>query len=446
MSDSTTTTATPSPVKPVERAPGTLDELSGAPKKSRILGVDATRGLALLGMIAVHVYFQAFTSTDTPPRAWMLAWAVAAGRTATTFILVAGVSLALMTGGRRPVQGRSRAAALASLTVRALLIGSIGLGLGYIDRDVDVILPYYAVLFLLALPLVGLRPRVLACAAGLIAVVVPVLMQAIGGYLHHAAFYGNPTFGSVGHPFDLAVTLLITGVYPALAGMAYLCAGLAIGRLNLASARVAAGLCAGGLALAIGAWVTSWVLLYPMGGLQQLAYTAPGGMDWAKTQQVILRGPDYASSWWDSPWWGYTSWWRLASPAPYSSTPVDLVHTLGAAMALLGAVLLLTRIILVARVLRPVAVAGSMTLTLYSAHVLFVATGLLEDHPSLSYLLQVAAAFVFAVVWRRTRGQGPLEALVAKAAGRARRAVASAGGSGDRPGGRLIAITTTWSG
>src|SRR6266511_5488274 len=101
-------------------------------------------------------------------------------------------------------------------------------------------------------------------------------------------------------------------------------------------------------------------------------------MDWAKTQQVIMRGPDYASSWWDSPWWGYTSWWRLASPAPYSSTPVDLVHTLGAAMALLGAVLLLTRIILVARVLRPVAVAGSMTLTLYSAHVLFVATGLLE--------------------------------------------------------------------
>src|SRR6266540_2290934 len=346
MSISTTTTATPSPVKPVERAAGTLDELSGAPKKSRILGVDATRGLALLGMIAVHVYFQAFTSTDTPPRAWMLAWAVAAGRTATTFILVAGVSLALMTGGRRPVQGRSRAAALASLTVRALLIGSIGLGLGYIDRDVDVILPYFAVLFLLALPLVGLRPRVLACAAGLIAVVVPVLMQAIGGYLHHAAFYSNPTFGSVGHPFDLAVTLLITGVYPALPGMAYLCAGLAIG-----------------------AWVTSWVLLYPMGGLQQLAYTAPGGMDWAKTQQVILRGPDYASSWWDSPWWGYTSWWRLASPAPYSSTPVDLVHTLGAAMALLGAVLLLTRIILVARVLRPVAVAGSMTLTLYSAHV-----------------------------------------------------------------------------
>src|SRR5436309_12804250 len=75
MSDSTTTTATPSPVKPVERAAGTLDELSGAPKKSRILGVDATRGLALLGMIAVHVYFQAFTSTDTPPPAWMLAWA-----------------------------------------------------------------------------------------------------------------------------------------------------------------------------------------------------------------------------------------------------------------------------------------------------------------------------------------------------------------------------------
>jgi hypothetical protein len=49
------------------------------------------------------------------------------------------------------------------IAVRALLIGAIGLALGYFAGDFSVILPVYALLFLLAIPLLGLRPRTLAC-------------------------------------------------------------------------------------------------------------------------------------------------------------------------------------------------------------------------------------------------------------------------------------------
>jgi MYXO-CTERM domain-containing protein len=96
------------------------------------------------------------------------------------------------------------------------------------------------------------------------------------------------------------------------------------------------------------------------------------------------------------------------------------MHTLGVAMAVLGAALLLVRSPRAAKVLRPLADAGSMTLTLYSAHLVLLATGLLDDDPAALYLLMVVAALAFAVAWRRRFGQGPLERPVARAALRTR--------------------------
>ncbi|MGE5765061.1 MAG: Pls/PosA family non-ribosomal peptide synthetase, partial [Mycobacterium leprae] len=98
----------------------------GTPSKARITGVDATRGIALIGMIAVHV-FDSFRADGTPTTVM----SVAGGRAAATFAFVAGISLAFLSGGRRPVEGRARAAAAASIAVRAALIAGIGLALGY---------------------------------------------------------------------------------------------------------------------------------------------------------------------------------------------------------------------------------------------------------------------------------------------------------------------------
>jgi uncharacterized membrane protein len=118
-------------------------------RPGRVIGVDVARGIALIGMMAVHV-FATFDRHGTPT----LATALAAGRSATTFVLVAGVSLAFLSGGQRVVDGRARTAAAAGIAVRALLIGAIGLLLGYAADaiEVEVILPYYAALFLLAIP------------------------------------------------------------------------------------------------------------------------------------------------------------------------------------------------------------------------------------------------------------------------------------------------------
>ena len=60
----------------------------------------------------------------------------------------------------------------------------------------------------------------------------------------------------------------------------------------------------------------------------------------------------------------------------------------------------------------PLAAAGSMPLTLYSLHVLVLATADGPD-PLRFWALQAVAALVTATAWRRFLGRGPLEALLA---------------------------------
>jgi uncharacterized membrane protein YeiB len=393
-------------------APAVTPVATAAPPK-RITGLDMTRGLAILGMMAVHVYPD-FNGNGTPSAAF----AIAAGRSMATFVLMAGVSLALMTGGRHPVQGWDRTAARAALAVRALMIGVIGFTLAYLPLPVSDILPYYAVMFVLALPLIGLPPRVLVALAVAFALAIPVVNLTLG---NHNSLQQDPTFGSLLHPYYLAGGLLFNGEYPALPLMTYICVGMAIGRLNLSSTRVAAGLLGSGVALALAAWFTSEVLLLHLGGLPGLraAGAAPGTLPPGQVHDYLLWQPD-----------NVTSWWWLAVRAPYSATPIDLLHTVGVAVAVLGAMLLLSRV--AGRVLKPLAALGSMTLTIYCTHLAYLSFDPLASDPLLSYVVQVSAALIFAVLWRRFRGQGPLEKLIAVVAGRARRAVAAIPARPDR--------------
>jgi hypothetical protein len=103
-----------------------------------------------------------------------------------------------------------------------------------------------------------------------------------------------------------------------------------------------------------------------------------------------------------------------------------MVHDLGIAMACLGLSLLITRSRLARRALGPLAAAGAMTLTLYTAHVIVLeATSFLEDHPIQLFLVLVYIALSFAALWRQGGRRGPLEAAVTWASARSRHLVES---------------------
>ena len=79
-------------------------------------------------MLAANVFDAVLNDAGKPTLAGM----TVIGRSVTLFAMVAAISLAFITGGRHPVQGRARRAARAGIAVRALVIGAIGLALGYI--------------------------------------------------------------------------------------------------------------------------------------------------------------------------------------------------------------------------------------------------------------------------------------------------------------------------
>ena len=180
--------------------------------------------------------------------------AIAGGRSAATFAVMAGVGLGLLTGGTSPYRDRRWAAAAAGLVVRAAAIGAVGLLLGLADARVAVILAYYGLLFVVAIPLLPLRARPLIALALAVACLAPVLSHLLRED-NLVAFTGrNPTFATLlDTPRELVRALFLTGYYPVLAWTAYLCAGLAAGRLPLRERRTAAWLFGGGAALAVAA-------------------------------------------------------------------------------------------------------------------------------------------------------------------------------------------------
>jgi hypothetical protein len=369
----------------------------------RLTGVDVARCVALIGMAATHI----FPSTD-PDGSTHLSHVVAAGRASALFAVLAGVSLALVAGGRTPPAGRSLWAARAGVAVRAVALVGLGLLLGRVDSPPLVILAYYGLLFLVSLPVLGLRARTLWFLAAAAAVLTPVASHLLRQHVAPAP---------IAEPWgdDLLTELLLTGTYPVLSWTTYLLAGLAVGRSDLRRVGSATRLLVVGLVAAVTAKAASAWLLAQVGGVERLARTV--GSSPEQVDESLRTGM-----------FGTTpreDWRWLVVSAPHSGTTLDLVHTTGAALAVLGACLLLVRVLPRLLVL-PFAAAGSMTLTLYTAHVLALA----DDSPLLStdrarlWWAHVLLGLVFATFWRTQVGRGPLEALLAWLSGSARRAVA----------------------
>jgi uncharacterized membrane protein len=368
-----------------------------------VVGLDVARCVALLGMIVTHVLPAADENGVT------VAQQVAGGRASALFAVLAGVSLALMSGGTAPVRGPERRAVSAGLAVRAALIALLGLLLGSLPVAILVILCYYGVLFLLGLPFLGLRARALAVVAAAWLVVVPVLSHLVRPYLP-AAPVANLSLASPAQPWRLVTELTFTGTYPAVPWLAYLLVGMAIGRSDLRRRRTAAVLVVAGAALALVSWETSRVLLRQPGVMDRLEQSFTGTGRLADTLEHGMFGSTPTGTW----------WW-LAVETPHTATPFDLAHTIGCAMAVIGLALLLGRALpVLAAVLFG---AGAMTLSLYTAHVVLRTPELLPEDDVPTFAAHVLIVLTIGAAYRLARRSGPLERLVTTSANGTRDAV-----------------------
>jgi uncharacterized membrane protein len=381
------------------------------------MGVDVARGVALLAMMSVHV----LPGTDANGRV-SAAYVVASGRASALFAVLAGVGLALLTGGpRRTLPPGTRAGVL----TRALLVAAIGMVLVALQPPVAVILTNYGLLFAVAVPFLRARRRVLVATAAAWLVLAPQLahLLRIGRTPGPGA---QPSFADLADPLSLLERLVLTGYYPVLTWTPYVLVGLAVGRTALGARATAVRLLCGGALLAVLAWGTSTALL-AAGGWDALVRSGPlqQVLEVLGPQQLQLRGLFGAPP--------TTTWWWQAVAAPHSGTAFDLAQTIGSALAVIGLALLLTRQAAgwrgpVGRLgqgaLAALAAAGSTTLSLYSLHVVVMATGVGREAPVELLLLQVAVLVPLASMWRSGARRGPLEQAVASASGTVRDAVA----------------------
>ncbi|MDO5499478.1 MAG: heparan-alpha-glucosaminide N-acetyltransferase domain-containing protein, partial [Propionibacteriaceae bacterium] len=373
--------------------------------RPRLVGIDAARGLALLGMIAVHVYRVAFD--DWSPPQWM--YEVLLGRSAALFAVLAGVGLALLTGGSRSVGPDRARADRKNIAARAGVIAAIGLSLGLIDTELNIILVQYAVMFLLALPFTTMPLRRLAVWAIGWTLLSPVLALLAHSLLPDAGYEfwltSEPNWASLITPVVLVVDLIVTGSYPVLQWFSFFLFGLVVGRLQLGSVVTQVRLIAVGALLSLGARFVSALLMGPGGGAGALREST--GTSEPDIIEALLGD-------------GGAAWW-LAIDAPHTGTTPALLDSMGSAALVLGLCLLIGR--RWEKVLAPLAGAGAMTLTFYSAHLLLMALITGVDYyynEGAVFWSQAAVALAVGGLVRHWGRRGPLEKFAHWAGQRAR--------------------------
>jgi Protein of unknown function (DUF418)/Heparan-alpha-glucosaminide N-acetyltransferase, catalytic len=361
----------------------------------RIIGVDLARALAILGMFAAHI-------GPEPDIGGVVGAAmyVSHGRSSILFATLAGLSLALVTGGARTNGERVPGRAKRRIAVRAGIIFAIGTGLTIWGTPVWVILAYYGVLFLIALPFLRLRPSTNLVIAAVLAVLTPAasLMlldcTAVAGVFQAIERF-DPIAGAGGNGL---VELLVTGGFPVLTWMQFVIAGVALGRLDWQRPRVRLEVAAAGIGVAVLAYGIAWVL----------GKTVDGAGVWV--DEPARRTGNY---------WADLQWVSLLGAEAYTGTPFEILGGVGVAMVVLAGCMFAARF---RRVVAPLGAMGSMSLTLYVGHVIAMialdmngdekvhAHPLLPDESMLSLALFIVVAAASAWIWRRFFRRGPLEA------------------------------------
>lgn len=370
---------------------------------SRVIGVDVARAVALMGMVVAHMrdmYVGASLSVDP----W---YQLVSGRSSALFAALAGLSIVLASSAANTSgQPTLRPNAQSALACRAVLVATIGLLLGAVAEGIAVILTYYGVLFLCALPVLRWRARSLALLAVGWGVAAPILSLMLRPYLPEPSL-DIPAPSSLADPLGLLSELLVTGYYPVLTWAAYLFAGMAIGRLDLRSRVVSLRLAVGGALLALVSVCVSALVTRSISVQQSLldTYDRAEVHDWAELSVVLSEG-----------FFGTTptgSLWWLAVWSPHSGSIVDLAHTAGCALLILGVALLVTSALShsdrwAASVIFG---AGAMALTLYVVHVLVLALPR-EWVWAHDIWVHVAVLAGTGAAFACRRSQGPLEWLV----------------------------------
>lgn len=338
----------------------------------RITGLDTARAVAILGMIATHIFPLLQSQPDgTLSPTWV--GATLTGVSSALFVVLAGVGLSLLTKKTTDVF-TSRM----QLSLRALVLIIIGLLLGHAGSNVAIILVHYGVLFFLAMWCIQMTSKALTALAVSWIILAPILhgvlsrfmqLQAGGttAYVENWRLWTSPTLLDViHHPGLLLWDIFFTGYYPVFSFFGYVLLGMAIGRTNLHKWSIGVRLFVLGTMSYLLCRGFAALLLTDADFADRIAHAV--GVPAAQLPALSATGAGINT---DAAM-GAAHWYGLA--VPHSGAPLDIYSTAGAAMAVIGLFLLVTRMGLVRKLLLPLSATGMVAFTAYVVHV--IVTGL----------------------------------------------------------------------
>lgn len=369
----------------------------------RGLGIDAGKGFALLAMLAVHALPQFDPATGDATWSWTMF-----GGTATAlFCVLAGTGLALTTGADERYRGRRFQRSLVNIVIRALLLFGVGVAVNSImDLGQANILVYFAAMYLLALPLYALRGRQLLVLVMLFVVLTPIVRYVFDHQIQGAGFHANPVMTDLANdPLGVVSTIFLTGTFPAITWITFICLGLAIGRLSLLRPGAPLLLVTTGLIIGGGAKLVSWMITRSTAGYNLIWDAFPEASQ-AQIDRFLEFGPDGTMPT-GSPGW-------LLSAAPLTGTPLSIAIGGGFSLAIIGACIGLAQKL--QPVLKPIIDVGTMPVTIYVGHLLlFSLAGHIVSGWAL-FTLETVLLVAFAMLWRKQFSQGPLEYVITNVA------------------------------
>ncbi|MDH5134816.1 MULTISPECIES: heparan-alpha-glucosaminide N-acetyltransferase domain-containing protein [unclassified Microbacterium] len=380
----------------------------------RILGLDVARGLAILGMAGAHVGMtDAFDWGD--PTTWT---DLVHGRSSILFALLAGVSIALMTG-RDVLPERERLPGIRlNLVGRGAVIFVIGLALELLNTPIAVILTLYGLLYVAVIPVLRWRPRQLLLGAAVLALAGPALLALISAVALQ--------------PFGAGIGFVLYGTYPITVWLALVLGGMALGRLRVQEVRTAVvALVVGVVLAAIGYGLGALGAGAGLGGTESIVSSTSEdsgseSLDSLPAESLSSFIPDDVMP--PSGWESYPEALAVSDPLgsvvravfavdPHSGGTAEILGSGGFALAVIALCLLLSRPL--RWLLLPLGALGSMPLTAYSLHVVSVVLvagpgGFIADNSF--WGLTAVVLLVVTTLWSMFVGRGPLERLVGKGA------------------------------
>ena len=354
--------------------------------KKRIIGIDVARALAVIGMIIVN-FKVVFGANGLP---WVKSFAsVFEGKAAATFVVLAGVGLALMTNSAIKNKDTAKLKIVRNRILKKALFLFI-VGVSYVVIWPADILHFYGVYMGIALLLLSSSQKTIIITALSIIIAFPILLTfwdfETGWDFETLEYQGFWTLNG------FMRNLFFNGFHPVLPWSSFLLFGYWFGKQDLHNHKFIKKIC----------WTSTIAFIFIQAlSAVSISFLSEGNEKFVQEFTEILG----------------------TNPMP--PLPIYMFNGVAVAFAIISACILIAKKFEDNIIIDALNKTGQLALTFYVAHVI-IGMGIVEviapskmGNYTVEFSVIYALGFsllcvLFAVVWRKYKKQGPLEWLMQK--------------------------------